>query len=144
MKRNNLFVCCKHFYIPLIDSLKTYVLTLSITALEISLFINGLWFDLRHLYFKGALLWLFICCKTKLKKKNIFEKIFVIFTKYTLFAEKNVFIWIKSFILKYFFTEKNFCYREKYKWKCKRYISHLKNTFLYRKCLCYKQNINLC
>ena len=37
--------------------------------------------------------WLFICCKTKLK--NI---CFVI--KYTLFAEKNVFIWKKSFIMK--------------------------------------------
>ena len=33
------------------------------------------------------------------------------FTEYTLFAEKNVFIWKKSFILQ---TEKNFFYRGKY------------------------------
>ena len=38
------------------------------------------------------------------------------FTKYALFAEKNVFIWkTKSFILKFFFNVKNFFYREKYK-----------------------------
>ena len=29
------------------------------------------------------------------KKNFLFEKIFMIFTKYTLFAEKNVFIWKK-------------------------------------------------
>ena len=29
----------------------------------------------------------------------------------------------KSFILKFFFTEKNFFYIEKYKWKCKKYIT---------------------
>ena len=46
----------------------------------------------------------------------------------------------KSFILKNFFAEKKFFYREKYKWK---YISHVKSIFLYRKCLFYKQNINL-
>ena len=57
---------------------------------------------------------MFICCKTKLKKKKqFFEKIFVFYTKYTLFAEKNVFIWKKSIIMKIFllrktiFTEKN-------------------------------------
>ena len=36
-------------------------------------------------------------------------------TKYTLLAEKNVFIWKKSFILKKSFTEKIFFYREKTK-----------------------------
>ena len=37
---------------------------------------------------------LFICYKTKLKKSLFFffEKIFVFFTKYTLFSEKNDFI----------------------------------------------------
>ena len=84
---------------------------------------------------------LFICCKTKLKKKSFLKK-YVLFTKYTSFAEKNVFIWKKCFIFKNFFTEKNF-YREKYKWKCKKYVSHLRNIFLYRKCSCYKQNIFL-
>ena len=55
-------------------------------------------------------LWLFICCKTKLKKKKFFFfwKIFVFFAKYTLFAEKNLYEWKKSFILKNIFTEKNF------------------------------------
>ena len=50
----------------------------------------------------------------KLKKKNcfFFEKIFVFFTKYTLFADKNVFIWkkvlkCKIFLLKEAFTKKN-------------------------------------
>ena len=36
------------------------------------------------------------------------------FTKYTLFAEKMFLYGKKSFILKNFFTEKNFFYREKY------------------------------
>ena len=67
----------------------------------------------------GMVLWLFICSKTKLKKKrNFFEKIFVFFTKYLykLFAEKNVFIWRKSSILKnillkkIFFTAPNLWY----------------------------------
>ena len=37
----------------------------------------------------------------KVEKQNFFfEKIFVFFTKYTLLAEKNVFIWKKCFITK--------------------------------------------
>ena len=37
---------------------------------------------------------MFISCKTKLKQNFFFfEKIFVFFTKYTLFAEKNNVIW---------------------------------------------------
>ena len=54
-----------------------------------------------------------IYSSTKLKKNIFFEKIFVFFTKYALFAEKNIFIWEKSFIMKNyllkktFFTEKN-------------------------------------
>ena len=59
-----------------------------------------------------AQIWLFICCKTKLNK-NFVEKMF--FTKYTLLAEKMFLYGKKSFILKKFFTEKNFFYREKYK-----------------------------
>ena len=52
-------------------------------------------------YLTPTHVWLFICCKTKLKKKFFFfERIFVFFTKYTLFAEKNVFIWKKKFIEK--------------------------------------------
>ena len=54
------------------------------------------------------------------------------FTNYTLFAKKNVFIWKKkSFILKIFFTGKNFFYRERYKLKCKYiYISCEKYIFM--------------
>ena len=73
-------------------------------------------------------LWLFICCKTKLKK-NFFLKKYLFFTKYTLFAEKNVFICKKKFIEKiinenvkkiyliseiYFYTE-NVCVTNKIK-----------------------------
>ena len=68
-------------------------------------------------------------------KINVFIQYIVTLTanilKYTLFAEKNVFIWKKSFIMKMFFTEKNFFYREKYKWKCKNiYISFEKYIFM--------------
>ena len=37
---------------------------------------------------KSGGVWLFICCKTKLKKKRFFLKKYMFFTKYTLFAEK--------------------------------------------------------
>ena len=53
-------------------------------------------------------------------KKIFFENIFLFFTKYTLFAEQNVFIWKKSLILKFLFAEKNFFIQRKYKWKCKK------------------------
>ena len=77
--------------------------------------------DLFYLYVKirtflvvnSEMVWLFICYKTKLKKKIFFfEKTFLFFTKYTLFAENYVFIWEKGFILKIFFTEKT-SFREK-------------------------------
>ena len=101
-----------------------------------------------HFYFFASerqqqLSMVFICCKTKLKKKIFLFWKSMFFTKYTLFADKMFLYGKKSFILKFFFTEKNFFYREKNKWKCKKYISHLKNIFLYLKCLFYKQNINL-
>ena len=35
-------------------------------------------------------------------------------------------------------SKKNFFYREKYKWKGKKFISHFRNIFLHRKCLVYK------
>lgn len=60
------------------------------------------------LFFSGHAVraWLFICCKSKLKKNLFFEKLFVCFTKYALFEEKNVFVWEKSFKIENFFTEK--------------------------------------
>ena len=73
---------------------------------------------------------LFICCKTKLKKK-IFFFLNMFFRKYTLFAEKMFLYEKKRFILKMFFTEKNSFYREKYKWKSKNvYISFEKYIFM--------------
>ena len=79
-------------------------------------------------------LWLFICCKKKKKKKKCFsfEKIFMFFTEYKLFAEKNVFIWKKSFILQ---TEKNFFYRGKYMWNCKKIIYLIWEIFFIQKML---------
>ena len=48
------------------------------------------------------------------RKKNFFsKKIFVFFTKYILFAEKNIFIRNKNF-----FSEKNFLYRKYRKYMC--------------------------
>ena len=87
-------------------------------------------------------LWLFICCKTKLKTKYIFfEKIFY---KIYIICRKNVFIWKKKVLYwKFSFYWKKLFYWEKYKWKCKKYISYFRNIFLCRKCLCYKSNMNL-
>ena len=89
-------------------------------------------------------IWLFICCKTKLK---IF---FVCLKKYLCFLQnihylqkKNNFIRKKSFITKNFFTEKTFFTEKNINENVKKYISHFKNIFLHRKCLCYIQNINL-
>ena len=91
------------------------------------------------LYDRDLRLWLFICCKTKLKKKIFFLKKYLCFLQNIHYLQKKCFYMEKkSFILKIFFTEKNFFYREKYKWKCKKYISHFRNIFLHRKCLCYK------
>ena len=59
-------------------------------------------------------------------------------TKYILFAEKNFFIWKKSFITKIFLLKTTFFYREKYKWKCKKYISRFRNILSHRKVLCFK------
>ena len=51
------------------------------------------------------------------------------YTKYTLLTEK-IFRWKKRFTLKNVFTKKNFFYGEKYKWQCKKYISHLESIYL--------------
>ena len=96
--------------------------------------IKQLWYSDYGCSFVAKLSW----------KKNYFWKNICIFYKiHIICGKKEVFIWEKSFILKIFFTEKNFFYREKYKWKCEKHVPHLKNISLYRKCLCYKQNKNL-
>ena len=78
------------------------------------------------------LLWLFICCKTKLRKLWFFlKKYFVFFYKNIHYFQKKMFSYgKKSFILKNVFTEKNIFYREKYKWQCSKiYISFQKYIF---------------
>ena len=79
-------------------------------------------------------LWLFICWKTKLKKKFFFEKMYVFFykiSKISIICRKNVFIWQKGFPLKNVFTVKNFFYTEKYQWKCNKInVSYEKYIFM--------------
>ena len=61
------------------------------------------------------------------------KKIFV-FTKYTLFAEKNVFIWKKSFILKIFLLKKTF-FTEK------NINENVKNIYLISEIYFYTENV---
>ena len=68
-------------------------------------------------------------------KKNFFEKICFLQNIHYL-QVKCFYMEKKKFNIENFFTEKNFFYGEKYKWKCKNYVSHLRNIFLCRKCLC--------
>ena len=75
---------------------------------------------------KSFLLWLFICWKTNLKKKNFFLKKWK-----TLFAEKMFLYGKKVLYWKIFLLKKTFFYREKYKWTCKKiYISFEKCIFM--------------
>ena len=75
-------------------------------------------------------IWLFICCKTKLKKKIVFSKNIYVFYKIYIIYRKKYFYMEKKFHIEKFF------YWKKYKWKCKKHVSHLRNIFLYRKCFC--------
>ena len=56
------------------------------------------------------------------------------FTKYTLFAEKNVFIWKKSFILKIFLLKKTF-FTEK------NINENVKNIYLISEIYFYTENV---
>ena len=86
-------------------------------------------------YHCGFRIWLFICCKTKFKKYLFF------FIKYTLFAEKNAFIWKKSFIMKkIFYWKKTFFYIWKYKWKCKN-ICLISEMYFYTENVCVTNKI---
>ena len=62
--------------------------------------------------FMGLKMCLFICCKTKLKKKFFFEKIFVFYKTYII-CRKKCFNVEKRFYIEKCFTEKNFFYKEK-------------------------------
>ena len=82
--------------------------------------------------------WLFICCKTKLKKKFFFWKN-ICFLQNIHYLQKKCFYMEKKFYIEFFFTEKKlFLQREKYKSKCKNIYISFENIFLCRKCLCYK------
>ena len=97
-----------------------------------SVIINIL-YTVHNIYLR-AHLWLFICFKTKLKKKNFFEKI--CFLQNIHYLQRKCFYMEKKFYIENFFYWKKHFYREKYTWKCKNiYISHLRNVFLCRKCL---------
>ena len=78
-------------------------------------------------------LWLFICCKTKLKTNFFFfEKIFY---KIYIIYRKNVFIWKKKVLnWKIFFYWKKLFYRENYKWKNK-------NMYLTSEIYFYAENV---
>ena len=68
---------------------------------------------LSNIYYEYMDIWLFICCKTKLKKKIFFWKNICVFYKIYIICRKNVFIWKKKvlywkfFLLKKTFTETN-------------------------------------
>ena len=76
--------------------------------------------------------------KLRWKKKIFFLKKYLFFTKYTLFAEKIFLYGKKVLYWKMFWLKIFFFYRKKYKWKCKKYISHLRNIFPCREYLRYK------
>ena len=86
-------------------------------------------------------LWLFICCKKKQKKNVFLLKKYLCFLQNIHYLQKKMFLYGKKALYcklkKTFFTEENICETAK-----KLYISFEK-YFLYRKCLCYKWNINL-
>ena len=75
-------------------------------------------------------IWLFICCKTKLIKKNLLKKYLRFFTKYTLFKEKDL-LGKKFYNEKFFYWKKTFFYRGRYKWKCKKYIYIIPKIYFY-------------
>ena len=64
------------------------------------------------------------------------------FTQYTLFGEKKCFYMAKKFYVEKFFHWKKLFHIEKYKSKCKKYISHLKNKFLYKN-VCFINKITI-
>ena len=66
-------------------------------------------------------------------KKELFYfwKNICVFYKIYIICRKKMFLYgKKSFILKIFFTEKKLFRREKYKWKCKKYMPFEKFIFI--------------
>ena len=81
----------------------------------------------------GDRVWLFICCKTKLKKKIFFLKKIFVFYKIYIICRKKIFIWKRSFILKIFLLKKT----------VKNINKNVKNIYLIWKIYFYTENINL-
>ena len=75
----------------------------------------------------GTYLWLFICCKTKLKKNFFFK--FICFLQNIHYLQKRYFYMEKKFYNEKFFYWKKLFYTEKYKWKCKNLYLILKKYF---------------
>ena len=75
---------------------------------------------MAEMYSEPCLIWLFICCKTKLEK-NFFYKKCLCFYKIYIFCRQNRFYMEKKFynekiflLKKTFFTEKNYVSFQKY------------------------------
>ena len=82
------------------------------------------------------LIWLFICCKTKLKK-NFFWKNICVFYKITLYAEKKCFYMRKEFHNQHFFLLKKTLFTEK------NINENVKNIYLISKIYFYTENVRV-
>ena len=81
-----------------------------------------------HISRQELRLWLFICCKTKLKKKFFFEESICVFYKIYIICRK------KSFYVETFSTEKNFFTQ-------KNINENVKNIYLISKVYFYPENV---
>ena len=73
------------------------------------------------LFCEGFNLWLFICCKTKLKYIHIYSfwKRYMCFLQNIHYLQKKCFYMEKKFYIEIFFYWKKIFYREKHEWKCR-------------------------
>ena len=76
--------------------------------------------------------------KLSWNKNFFFWKNICVFYKIYIICRKEKFIWKKSFIMKNFLLRKTFFTEKNINKNVKKYISHFKNIFLHRKCLCHK------
>ena len=116
----------------------TFFFSVSVVEFEqVNVSCENMWINSKLTQSNGKGIWLFICCKTKLKKKLFFFK-YAFYKIYIICRKKNLY-GKKSFILKKLFTEKKNSFSEKnISENVKNYISNLRNIFLCRKCFCYK------
>ena len=82
----------------------TFFFSVSVVEFEqVNVSCENMWINSKLTQSNGKGIWLFICCKTKLKKKLFFFEKIYIFTKYTLFAEKMILYGKKKFYIENFF-----------------------------------------